>query len=111
MVPAFQVLTVHFWLPSIGNMEMITNGKIYIFCCSSVKWRGIFLSLYALMVGVGILLSYCLGAVLYWRYVASIAPVLYTILAFGLFLTPESPIWLLGHYGEEPARSALQWLR
>ena len=59
-----------------------------LFYCSSLKFRGIFLSLYTLMVGVGILLSYCLGAALYWRYVASIAPVLYIIMACLLFLTP-----------------------
>ena len=82
-----------------------------LFHFSSLKLRGIFLSLYALMVGVGILVSYSLGAVLYWRYVALIAPVLYFIMGCLLFLTPESPIWLLGHQGEQDAVLALKWLR
>lgn len=78
---------------------------------SSLKWRGGFLSLYILMFGIGILLSYCMGAVLYWRYSAAIPCLLYLFLFIGLFRIPESPIWLLGHKGREDARKALQWLR
>lgn len=78
---------------------------------SSMKWRGAFLSLFALMVGFGILLCYSLGIGLYWRYVATVPPILYILLAIGLCLIPESPIWLLGHKGESEAREALQWIR
>ena len=48
---------------------------------------------------------------LYWRYVAFIAPFLYIIQAVGLPFIPESPIWLLGHKGEKEAIEALKWLR
>ena len=78
---------------------------------SSAKWRGAFLSLLSLFIGFGILLCYSLGIGLYWRYVASVPPILYIILGIVLFLIPESPIWLLGHKGELDARKALQWLR
>ena len=78
---------------------------------SSLKWRGVFLTLFGLMLGFGVFICYCLGAGLYWRYVSSIPPVLYIFLAAGLFLIPESPIWLLGHRGEEEALDALLWLR
>ena len=76
-----------------------------------MKWRGIFLPLFALMVGFGILICYSFGIELSWRYVASLPPVLYILLAIALFFIPESPIWLLGHKGEQEARKALQWLR
>ena len=76
-----------------------------------MKWRGIFLSLFALMVGFGILICYSFGIELSWRYVASLPPVLYILLAIALFFIPESPIWLLGHKGDQEARKALQWLR
>ena len=48
---------------------------------------------------------------LYWRYVAIIAPFLYIIQAVGLPFIPESPIWLLGHKGEKETIEALKWLR
>ena len=76
-----------------------------------MKWRGIFLSLFPLMVGFGILICYSFGIELSWRYVASLPPVLYILLAIALFFIPESPIWLLGLKGEQDARKALQWLR
>ena len=86
----------------------MVNSDIYF---SSMKWRGAFLSLFALMVGFGILLCYSLGIGLYWRYVATVPPILYILLAIGLCFIPESPIWLLGHKGESEAREALQWIR
>ena len=73
--------------------------------------RGAFLSLFALMVGVGVLLTYSLGSLLYWRYVACIPPLLYVVMILGLMLVPESPIWLLSHQGKDKAKDALIWLR
>ena len=79
---------------------------------SSVKWRGAFLSLFALMVGIGILFSYVLGSFLYWRLVSSVPTVLgYILLGTGLISVPESPIWLLSHRGVDQARQSLLWLR
>ena len=78
---------------------------------SSTKRRGSFLALFALMVGIGILISYSLGAGLYWRYVACFPPMFYGLLILGLHLVPESPIWLLSHKGIKEAKEALVWLR
>ena len=78
---------------------------------SSDKRRGGFLSLFALMIGLGILTTYCLGAVLYWRFVSIIPPILYLVLFISLCWLPESPLWLLTHRGLEDCRKALQWLR
>ena len=64
-----------------------------------------------LMFGFGILLSYCSGALLYWRYSSAAPCFLYLFLFMGLLKIPESPIWLLGHKGRGEARKALQWLR
>ena len=63
------------------------------------------------MIGLGILTTYCLGAVLYWRFVSIIPPVLYLVLFLLLWRVPESPLWLLSHRGPEDCREALQWLR
>ena len=67
--------------------------------------------MFALMIGLGILTTYCLGAVLYWRFVAIIPPLLYLVLFLALWRIPESPLWLLSHRGTEDCREALQWLR
>ena len=69
------------------------------------------MSLYGLMIGLGILTTYCLGAVLYWRFVAIIPPLLYLLLFLALWRIPESPLWLLSHRGTEDCREALEWLR
>ena len=63
------------------------------------------------MLGLGILSCYSLGSLLYWRYVASIPPLLYLILFSGLSRVPESPLWLLGHRGSKAAAESLTWLR
>ena len=76
-----------------------------------MKRRGGFLSLFSLVEGSGILISYCLGAGLYWRFVSVIPPLLYLLLFTTLWRLPESPLWLLSHRGTEDCREALQWLR
>ena len=63
------------------------------------------------MVGLGILTTYSLGALLYWRFVSLLPPVLYLLLFLALWRVPESPLWLLSHRGTEDCRVALEWLR
>ena len=78
---------------------------------SSVKRRGGFLSLYALNLSLGILTTYCIGAIFYWMIVSIIPPFINFILFLALWRIPESPLWLLSHRGREDCREALQWLR
>ena len=90
------------------------NLSIYIFVIinfSSVKRRGGFLSLYALNLSLGILTTYCIGAIFYWRFVSIIPPFINFILFLALWRIPESPLWLLSNRGTEDCRQALQWLR
>ena len=63
------------------------------------------------MIGFGILLCYCLGCGFYWRYVAVVPPILYLLQFIALLPIPESPIWTLGHKGNDEGRKALEWLR
>ena len=67
--------------------------------------------MFALMMGLGILVIYCLGAVLYWRFVSTIPLLLFLIFFTTLWRVPESPLWLLSHRGTDDCREALQWLR
>ena len=95
----------------VGCAFTTANAPLLVAQYSNQKQRGTFLSLYALMIGFGILLCYSLGAVLHWRYVACAPPAIYIFLAFSLCFVPESPIWLLTHKGETLASEALKWLR
>ena len=89
----------------------INQFKSWLKYFSSVKLRGGFLSLYALNLSLGILTTYCLGALLYWRIVSIIPTFINFILFLALWRIPESPLWLLSHRGTEDCREVLQWLR
>ena len=69
------------------------------------------MALFSLMIGLGILASYCLGALLYWRLVSVVPPLLYLLQLLLLWRVPESPLWLLSHRGPEHCTQSLQWLR
>jgi len=108
------------------NLPLLIVGRVLAGVCSSVNTancsmlvaqyastprRGAFLSLFALMVGIGVLLCYALGLGLAWRQICFVVPVLLLINGAFLLPLPESPVWLLGHRGAEEAGLALQWLR
>ena len=80
-------------------------------CYSSLQRRGGFLGLQAFMVGIGVLLCYCLGYGFYWRIVAAVPACLYLIIFVAFYPIPESPIWNLSHKGELEGSKALEWLR
>ena len=63
------------------------------------------------MVGIGVLLCYCLGYGFYWRIVAAVPAGLYLIIFVAFYPIPESPIWNLSHKGEVEGSKALEWLR
>ena len=78
---------------------------------ASTPRRGAFLSLFALMIGLGVLLVYTLGSLLPWRPTVLLLPGLLLLLLVALVPAPESPIWLLGNRGKEEAQKALEWVR
>lgn len=98
-------------LAGIASATLAANTSLLVTQYSSNKRRGSFLALFVLMVSTGITLVYSLGAVLYWRIVAAVPVGIIIVLATGLSFVPESPIWLLGHEGDEETKRALEWLR
>ena len=55
--------------------------------------------MFNLMLGLGILISYTLGSLLYWRIASIFPPLLYLLLFTVLWRIPESPLWLLRSAG------------
>ena len=111
LAPSLPVLLASRVCCGLAGSLASANCALLVAQYSSDRRRGAWLSLFALMVGLGILLCYSLGAGLAWRWVAAVPPLLYTLLAAGLARLPESPVWLLGHRGPGPALAGLAWLR
>jgi hypothetical protein len=95
----------------LGSSFVTANSALLITQYSSAQRRGALLSLFTLMLSIGITVTYSLGAGLNWRYITIFPATLNLLFAAGLSLIPESPIWLLGHCGSEAAQAALVWLR
>ena len=109
--PSIYFLIIGRIMVGVGSCMLSANCSMLVSQFSSTSRRGIFLSLFTLMVSSGVLLVYMFGAVLNWR-IVPVVPV--SILLFhscNLVFIPESPVWLLGHSGVKEAREALQWLR
>lgn len=60
---------------------------------------------------IGFLLTFALGAVMDWRYLAWCGIVFPVISLIGLFILPETPHWLIQKDRIEHAYSSLLWLR
>ena len=111
LAPHISLLILGRLANGLGSTFLTANCALLITQYSAAQRRGAFLSLFTLMLSLGILVAYCLGAGLYWRYLTAVPAALSLLFAAGLCRIPESPIWLLGHRGREAARAALIWLR
>jgi MFS transporter, SP family, galactose:H+ symporter len=78
-------------------------------------YRGRFVSLFQLMIGLGILIAYGMNVLLATRhdwhlvFLLSLIPAL--IQFAGLFFVPETPAWLASHYQKKEAKEAYEELR
>lgn len=75
------------------------------------KTRGAFLGTFAVSLGLGILLSHIWGGLMSWRMTAVTCGSLPLIAMVVIFLSPESPSWLVAKGRFEDGRKAFQWLR
>ena len=108
--PSLPVLLAGRVICGICGLMAVPNSSLLVAQYSGPRHRGAFLSMFGLMVQLGVLLCYSLGAGLYWRWLALIPSILYLLNFLVLFRVPESPLWLLGHRPHQAA-AALRWLR
>ncbi|GJQ15979.1 hypothetical protein GpartN1_g7830.t1 [Galdieria partita] len=86
----------------LGTGVGIELGSVpmYIAECSTRRWRGGLVSLYQLMIDLGLLFGYIDAAIFAnvsgnWRYILGSSLLFSSILLFGMLFFPESPRWLM----------------
>ena len=91
------------------------TGPLYISEVAPAHWRGAMVSLYQLMVTVGILLAFVSDSLLTpsgnWRLMLGIIAVPGLVFLVAVLFLPESPRWFLLRGQDEQARTVLRTLR
>ncbi|KAJ5161291.1 hypothetical protein N7492_006683 [Penicillium capsulatum] len=115
LAPAISRLALGRFLSGVGSGAAIVVGPIYISEIAPPESRGLFGFCTQIMTNVGILLTQVLGYFWshdsWWRMIFAVAGVIGMLELLGLFLVPESPVWLAEHYGASQARPVLQRIR
>ena len=98
-------------LTGVGFGMAVPSASIYISETAQKQVRGMFSSLNVVVAFLGILLAYCLGLALSWRWLAVAGQALTTFSVLMLVWVPESPRYLLMKGDREAAKASLMWLR
>lgn len=85
--------------------------QIYLAECTDSDFRGITINVGYVSLSVGFLLTFSLGAVMNWRYLAWSGIIFPMVTLFGLFILPETPLWLIRNGNIDKAYKNLLWLR
>eukprot|EP00095_Tigriopus_kingsejongensis_P008180 snap_masked-scaffold405_size181423-processed-gene-0.0 protein:Tk08180 transcript:snap_masked-scaffold405_size181423-processed-gene-0.0-mRNA-1 annotation:"facilitated trehalose transporter tret1-like isoform x2" len=95
----------------IGLGFELSAVTVYIVEIATTDMRGFLGCLVQGMGSLGIVFTFCAGAVLDWKWLA-IANALWVIpFAIGMYFAPESPRWLVLKGKEYSAKKSLEWLR
>lgn len=115
LAPAISLLILGRFLSGIGSGAAIVVGPIYISEIAPPSARGFFGAFTQIMTNVGILLTQTLGyfwsEANIWRLILAVAGIIGAFELLGLFLVPESPVWLAEHQKVSYARKVLQRIR
>lgn len=115
LAPVIPLLVLGRFLSGIGSGAAIVVGPIYVSEIAPPKSRGFFGAFTQVMTNVGILLTQTLGYFWsrdnLWRLILAVAGVIGALELLGLFMVPESPIWLAENRQISQARKVLQRIR
>ena len=84
---------------------------MYIAEISPARLRGMLGSVNQLAVTMGLLLSYLMGALLHWKWLALVGGIPPALLVILMYTMPETPRWSLGNNRRSEALTSLLWLR
>lgn len=85
--------------------------QIYLAECADSEFRGITINAGYVSLSAGFLLTFALGAIMDWRYLAWSGIVFPIITLVGLSFLPETPVWLIRNGHIDQAYKNLYWLR
>ena len=85
--------------------------KVYVAEIAQPQYRGVLSAITMPALATGTLLSYCLGAIIDWHFVAIIAAAIPMILIPGLLLISNSPYWYLQQGEDKKALQAIEKFR
>lgn len=115
LAPSISLLILGRFLSGVGSGAAIVVGPIYISEVAPSNARGFFGAFTQVMANLGILLSQTLGYfwsnASHWRWILAVAGMIGVSQLMGLFLVPESPLWLTEHNKLSQARRVLQRIR
>lgn len=115
LAPAIPLLALGRFLSGIGSGAAIVVGPIYVSEIAPPASRGFFGAFTQVMTNVGILLTQTLGYFWshdsLWRLILAVAGVIGALELLGLFMVPESPIWLAENGQVSQGRKVLQRIR
>ena len=88
---------------------------LYIAEMSPIRYRGMLVTMFQLMVTIGIFISYILNYYFdvagVWRWLFVISLIFAGVLFVSMFFLPESPTWLIAHRKKAKARKILRLVR
>jgi len=108
------------------NLPMLVAGRVFAGACAglasqsippyvseiaSAELRGTLGTVFQLMVTIGILLSYAIGAVLCWQWLAVVSLAPSILFGVSMFFSKESPTFLIAKGRTEEAKNVLQYFR
>eukprot|EP00092_Neocalanus_flemingeri_P029051 GFUD01031537.1.p1 GENE.GFUD01031537.1~~GFUD01031537.1.p1 ORF type:complete len:528 (-),score=96.95 GFUD01031537.1:115-1698(-) len=99
------------FMNGVGLGFVLATVSVYIVEIATTDMRG-FLGCFVQFLGsVGVLLTFCIGAVLNWWQLALVHLAMVVPFVIAMWFIPESPRWLIMKGNEWAAEESLKWLR
>jgi len=99
------------FMSGMGLGLVLATTSVYIVEIATTDMRGLLGCFVQFLGGIGVLLTFSLGAVLNWWQLAAALITLVPPFVIGMYIAPESPRWLFSKGREDEGRESLSWLR
>ncbi|ESN92534.1 hypothetical protein HELRODRAFT_89387 [Helobdella robusta] len=97
-------------LTGVGIGVASFASPLYVSEVADKSRRGVLGLFFQLTVSIGILVSFALGTVLSWNYLALVFMIISVVNCLMILIIPESPRWYLTQHLDQDALESLKWL-